>query len=185
MDAVTRADPHAVLLGGDLVDHHSELCALGHLVATLGAVAPVFAVGGNHDRQVGMEKVHAAVQQAGGQWIHGSFCLLTHGGRVIAVAGPESAPPVEAHVRVLCAHDPRIWRTARHDGYHLVLAGHLHGCQFVAWEYRRQLFPGALFYRYCCSSRHSGSARLVVSRGVTDLVPIRWKCPREVVLCHV
>jgi hypothetical protein len=25
----------------------------------------------------------------------------------------------------------------------------------------------------------------VVSRGVSDLVPIRWRCPREVVLCYV
>jgi hypothetical protein len=25
----------------------------------------------------------------------------------------------------------------------------------------------------------------VVSRGVSDLLPIRWRCPREVVLCYV
>jgi hypothetical protein len=25
----------------------------------------------------------------------------------------------------------------------------------------------------------------VVSRGVSDLMPIRWRCPREVVLCYV
>jgi predicted MPP superfamily phosphohydrolase len=28
-------------------------------------------------------------------------------------------------------------------------------------------------------------AKLIVSRGVSDLVPIRWRCPREVVLCYV
>jgi predicted MPP superfamily phosphohydrolase len=86
---------------------------------------------------------------------------------------------------VLCAHNPRIWKTSRHAGYDLVLAGHLHGCQLVACEYRNRLLPGAIFYPYCFLSHHCGSTRLVVSRGVSDLVPIRWRCPREVVLCHV
>ena len=71
------------------------------------------------------------------------------------------------------------------SGYDLVLAGHLHGCQVVAFEYRDRLFPGAVFYPYCYLSHQYGSTRLVVSRGVSDLVPIRWRCPREVVLCHV
>jgi len=88
-------------------------------------------------------------------------------------------------VRVLCAHNPRIWRTSRHDGYDLVLAGHLHGFQLVFSEYRDRLFPGAIFYPYCFLTHRAGSSRLVVSRGVSDLLPIRWRCPREVVLCHV
>jgi hypothetical protein len=55
----------------------------------------------------------------------------------------------------------------------------------VAFEYRDRLFPGAVFYPYCYLSHQYGSTRLVVSRGVSDLVPVRWRCPREVVLCHV
>jgi hypothetical protein len=47
------------------------------------------------------------------------------------------------------------------------------------------LFPGAFFYPYCFLNDRCGSARLVVSRGVSDLLPIRWNCPREVVLCHI
>src|SRR4030095_1263317 len=103
-------------------------------------------------------------------------------GRVVAVSGPESggknaAALVDGHVRVLCAHNPRIWKVARNAGFDLVLAGHLHGCQMVAFEYRARLFPGAFFYPYCYSIHRSESTRLVVSRGVSDLVPIRWRCP--------
>jgi len=104
---------------------------------------------------------------------------------VIAVAGPKAASVPEGDVRVLCAHYPSIWKTARDRGYDLVLAGHLHGCQMVAFEYQERLFPGSLFYQYCCIRSRFGPARLVVSRGVSDLLPIRWRCPREVVLCHV
>jgi len=185
VDSVMCSDPDVVLLGGDLVDGASELIKLSELIGKLREVAPVLAVAGNHDRQIGLDRVREAVANAGGHWIHDGLARLKHGERVIVVSGPETAAPAEGHFRVLCAHDPRIWKTAGHAGYDLVLAGHLHGCQLVAAEYRDRLFPGAIFYPYCFLSHQLGSSRLVVSRGVSDLVPIRWRCPREVVLCHV
>ena len=185
VESVTRCDPDVVLLGGDLVDQRSELAELSRLVGKLHTIAPVLAIGGNHDRQIGMDAVREAVTRGGGQWIHDRVARVTHRGRVIAVSGPETPPNDEGHVRVLCAHNPRIWKTSRHAGYDLVLAGHLHGCQLVAWHYRDRLCPGAIFYPYCFLSRRFGSTRLVVSRGVSDLLAIRWRCPREVVLCHV
>ena len=183
--SVTRSTPDAVLLGGDLVDRASELNKLSELVAALQKVAPVLAIAGNHDCRVGIDRVRRAVTHGGGQWIHDGVARLTHRRRVIAIAGPGSAPPADGDVRVLCGHYPRIWKTSRTARYDLVLAGHLHGCQLVAWEYRGRLLPGALFYRDCLLSREHDATRLIVSRGVSDLVPIRWRCPREVVLCHV
>ena len=185
LDSATRCDPDVVLLGGDLVDRASELTKLSELIGELHQVAPVLAIAGNHDRRIGIDRVREAVGRGGGHWIHDGVARVKHGRRVIAICGPELASHVDANVRVLCAHNPRIWKTSRHAGYDLVLAGHLHGCQVVACEYRGRLFPGAIFYPYCFLRHHRGSARLVVSRGVSDLVPIRWRCPREVVLCHV
>jgi predicted MPP superfamily phosphohydrolase len=184
-DAVEGSSPDVVLLGGDLVDARSELGSLGDLVGRLREAASVFAVGGNHDQRVGMDRVREAVEHAGGQWIHDRTARVTHRTRVIALSGPGAAVPLDAHVRVLCAHNPRVWKTSRHAGFDLVLAGHLHGCQIVARQSRDRLFPGAIFYPYCYLSHQRGPTRLVVSRGVSDLVPIRWKCPREVVLCCV
>jgi uncharacterized protein (DUF2236 family)/predicted MPP superfamily phosphohydrolase len=185
LDAANGCRPDAVLLGGDLADGRSELPALRRLVAGLGEIAPVLAVAGNHDRRIGLHRVRHAVVRGGGRWIHDGVARLRHAGRVIAVSGPDTAPHAEGHVRVLCAHDPSIWKRSRGAGFDLVLAGHLHGCQVVACEVRDRLFPGAIFYPYCFLRRRSGRSRLVVSRGVSDRVPIRWRCPREVVLCHV
>jgi predicted MPP superfamily phosphohydrolase len=145
----------------------------------------VLAIGGNHDQWIGMDRVREAVEDGGGQWIHDTTVRVRHAGRVIAVSGPDAAGPVDGDVRVLCAHNPQIWKTSHHAGYDLVLAGHLHGCQIVACVYRDRLFPGAVLYPYCFLSHHRDSTRLVVSRGVSDLLPIRWRCPREVVLCCV
>lgn len=185
LDSIAWCNPDVVLLGGDLVDHRSELVKLGELVRKIRSIARVLAIGGNHDRRIGINSVRAAVMRGGGQWIDDDSARLTHRGRLLVISGPEAAASVDGHVRVLCAHDPRIWKTSRHAGYDLVLAGHLHGCQLVACEYRARLFPGAFFYPYCFLNDRCGSTRLVVSRGVSDLLPIRWKCPREVVLCYI
>lgn len=183
-ESARHSNANVVLLGGDLVDGPSELGKLCDLVAALRQLAPVFAVGGNHDSHVGINRVREAVEKGGGEWIHDDAATLTHGSRVIAICGPEAAVLPDGDVRILCAHNPRVWKTAQHVGYDLVLAGHLHGCQFVAFEYRDRLFPGAIFYPYCYLTHQSGSTKLIVSRGVSDLVPIRWRCPREVVLCY-
>ena len=185
LEAVAGCHPDVVLLGGDLVDSFSELGRLSGLVHTLREAAPVLAIGGNHDRRVGMARVREAVEHGGGLWIHDGTARVTHRDRAIVISGPDAASADDGDVRVLCAHNPRIWNAARQAGYELVLAGHLHGCQIVGWEHQDRLFPGALLYRYCFLSHDCGSTRLVVSRGVSDLVPIRWRCPREVVLCYV
>jgi predicted MPP superfamily phosphohydrolase len=185
VEAVRRAGANVVLLGGDLVDHASELESLRSLVEQLIRFGPVLAVGGNHDSHVGAGRVREAVVKGGGAWIHEDSVDIPHISRVISVCGPDFAAQTTGDVRVLLAHNPRIWKTARRGGYNLVLAGHLHGCQFVAFEFRDRLFPGAVFYPYNYLSHQFGETRLVVSRGVSDLVPIRWRCPREVVLCYV
>ena len=182
---VRSSEADAVLLGGGLVDGPAELGALCSLVGALEGLAPVFAVAGNHDRRVGLHRVRRAVESGGGEWIHAGAARLAHGSRVITVSGPDAPSLPAGDFRVLCAHNPRVWKAARRRGYDLVLAGHLHGCQVVAFEYRGRLYPGALFYPSCCLRHQHHSSRLVVSRGVSDLVPIRWRCPREVVVCLV
>jgi uncharacterized protein len=185
--SVQQSAPDVVLLGGDLVDRATELDALSELVGSLADISPVLAVGGNHDQHVGLNLVRDAIVSGGGKWIHSASEALTHDGRTIRIFGPEATAEVTAvaHVRILCGHNPRIWKSARRSGYDLILAGHLHGCQFVAFEFRDRLYPGAIFYPYCYLTHRCDSTTLVVSRGVSDLIPVRWRCPREVVLCFV
>jgi uncharacterized protein len=166
------------------VDNLSELSELTRLVASLSRIAPLVAIGGNHDRAVGLARVKQAVQLGTGTWIHDSTFLIQHGQRTIAISGPENLSQSIAHVRVLCAHYPAEWKRAR-DSFDVVLAGHLHGCQFVAFQLNDYLFPGALFYSQCCLKKRRVSSTLIVSRGVSDLIPIRWCCPREIIVCYV
>ena len=184
-DACKTARPDVIVLGGDYVDQRSELAIFGDLCKQLNGIAPVMAIPGNHDVSIGLDRIRKTIESGHGIWIEEGVHSIEHDGRVIALAGPKHAQEINADVRILCAHNPRIWKKAKHRGYDLVLAGHLHGCQWVSFSYRDRLYPGAWFYPYCYLSHQVASSRLIVSRGVSDLIPIRWNCPREIVVCSV
>lgn len=183
--AATR--PDAILLGGDLVDSpraHELLCAL---VRDLGTVAPVLAVSGNHDVFWGEHAVKKAVERGGGHFITDRRIRIATRGGAIDVGGDVSVfdPDPSAATRVLCGHDPAVFDRACDASVDLVLAGHLHGGQVVLGQRGERLYPGAFVYPYCGLRFDRGATTMFVSRGVADTVPIRFRCPREVIVCTV
>lgn len=159
---VRETRPDLVLLGGDLVDLQSGLPLLAELVQ--GLETPYQAVPGNHDRFVGLDRVEKALGQP---W-------LERQGNIDGV--------LQEGGEILCAHAPNVFPEAVKRGYRLVMAGHLHGSQFVFGERRGLLFPGAWFYRWNGDRFQEGGTTMLVSRGVNDTLPIRWNCPRDVIL---
>jgi predicted MPP superfamily phosphohydrolase len=55
----------------------------------------------------------------------------------------------------------------------------------VFFERGGRLYPGAFLYRWNGLRFHENGSTLVVSRGVRDTLPLRWNCPREVILVEV
>jgi hypothetical protein len=187
--AAYEAKPHLVLLGGDLVDQVQALPGLTECVRALSAFAPLASVGGNHDGALGMAKVCKAVEKGGGLWLGRESYSFQVGDKKVRVDGflkpTEERASARADARILCSHFPDPFPRAARRGYRLVLAGHLHGCQFVFWRRQGKLYPGAWFYRWNGLRFQDGHCSLVMSRGVSDSFPLRWDCPREVLLCKV
>jgi uncharacterized protein len=182
-DLITIAQTHQpdlILLGGDLVDRRSGLALLQQLIRALTPIAPTAAIAGNHDHWVGVNRVRRAVEIAGGEWLDGASIALPCGQ---LDGGPPIRHAPDATIRILCAHNPIAVEQAQ--AYQLVFAGHLHGCQWVFWEQGDRLYPGAWFYRWNGRRLRSGDTTLLVSCGVGDTLPIRWNCPREVILCQI
>ena len=180
IDIVSREHPDAILLGGDLVDWRTGLPALRELVNSMGAVAPVAAIGGNHDRWIGLARVREAVQDGGGHWLEDEPLLL---GPEVAVYGSLESERLPAQCHILCSHHPR--PVASHHCFDLVLSGHIHGGQFVFFEHNGRLYPGAFLYRWNGLRFHENGSTLLVSRGVRDTFPLRWNCPREVIVVEL
>jgi predicted MPP superfamily phosphohydrolase len=171
--------PELILLGGDLADNAAGLAALQECVRALARVAPVHAVPGNHDRRPGVEAVRAAVEAGGGFWL-----LERSIDTPVRIEGRVDPAPHE-EPRVLCTHQPGEFPAAVAAGYALVLAGHLHGGQCVWFTRQGRLYPAAWLHRWHVLRYVEGDAVLLVSRGVADTLPLRFRCPREVILCEV
>ena len=185
-DVAARAQPEAVLLGGDLIDCAAGLPVLADAVAMLAAYAPVLAVPGNHDAFVGAGRVRTAVLGAGGAWLPDAQCAWrADGRRRLELHARPRQDAARDSIRVLVGHDPRVSTAASACGYDLVLAGHLHGGQCVLFARNGRLYPAAWFYRWNGLRFRERDTTVLVSRGVADTLPVRFRCPREVLLCRV
>lgn len=179
MGLAARLGPDVVLLGGDLIDHARAVPALAHCVRTLSDMAVVGAVPGNHDERMGCGDLKDAVLSSGGHWLPQESLLAgVHVDGVVRIA--DSNCP-----SVLCTHDPAVFPRAAAAGYRLVLAGHLHGGHCVLATYREKLYPAAWLHRWHGLRFRCPGSLMLVSRGLADTFPVRFNCPREVLLCDL
>jgi len=180
--AAVKAD--LLLLGGDLVDRPCGLPQLTELVSSACRKCLVGAIGGNHDRRVGIGAVEHAVKLAGGIWLdHQPLTFFAGATRVVASgAVARQTPPSDVSIR--CVHYPDSFARNGACEHDLVFAGHLHGCQMTAFAWRGRHYPGAWFYRWNGLRFTRRNSVMLVSRGLRDVVPVRVNCPREVILCH-
>ncbi len=168
-----------ILLGGDLADHPGAVEQLRACVHELTSLALVGACPGNHDERAGIANVRAAVVDAGGHWLPDASLEVPLGIDADVIPSRRPGP------RLLCAHYPAVFPAAARAGYRLVLAGHLHGGQCVLATVDARLYPAVWIHRWHGLRFADGDARMIVSRGVADTFPVRFNCPREVILCEI
>ena len=79
-------------------------------------------------------------------------------------------------------HNPEMLKEEEMEGIDLVLAGHLHGGQFILFKTAGgNHFPGSILYYYCTDRKQVKDTTLIISKGVSDTFPFRMNCAREVV----
>jgi uncharacterized protein (TIGR03382 family) len=172
-----RERPDVVLLGGDLVSTRQALPELRDWTRRLRHWAAVAAVPGNHDARW-LAQVATMVKEAGGHWLPDRPLRL----RGLRIDGTPARAPRRAGRRLLCAHHPAVFESAVALGYDLVMAGHLHGGQVILCDVRGRHYPGAIHSRWTGPGFAAAQATMWVSRGLADTLPIRFRCPREVLV---
>jgi len=143
--------------------------------------ARVLPVAGNQYHGLGLECTRVAVRTRGGHCLHDGESELRQAGTQLQLHADESvrAAGEQGCVHASAAHHPRIIEVAAQH-YDFVFAGDLHGGQCGLWDPGRRLDSGAWFSRWNQQRFAKQGTALMVSRGVADTPPVRFRCPRDV-----
>jgi predicted MPP superfamily phosphohydrolase len=182
---ITELDPQLILLGGDYLDGPRGVAHFGRLLGFLASRPHVFVVAGNHDEWFGLAKVKKMVEAHRLTWLGDEAVEIGLAGRRIAVSGKgASGWAVGVDFSILCLHQP-VGLPRLGAAHNLAFAGHLHGGQVVLWRSARGLYPGRLFYRWNILQARLGNCLCIISKGLGDTLPVRYNCPKDVVLVRV
>lgn len=167
-----RSAPDLILLGGDLLDLPWGHAGLVNWAQQMAELCPLAAVPGNHDSWAGLKRVKRSLQAL--HWLDEAPLVLPSGLRLCGRA--EQGATAQS---ILVGHQPTGVKAASRAGFPVMLSGHLHGCQWIWFEWNGRDYPGAWFFAYHGASFQVGPTRLLVSRGVSDTLPLRIACPRD------
>ncbi len=204
VDRIHAQQADVIVLTGDLFDADPTAIAegaraLGELRAPLG----VYAIFGNHDVYVGLDRVARAMAEhaPGIRLLRRDLIRLPHP-EPFYLAGLDD-PPVLWTARdievpeleeladkrpddgptVLLVHRPELFGQARRLGFPLVLAGHTHGGQVAVPGLERPFNVARLMTRYDRGLFHEGGSTLYVNRGLGVAGPgLRIAASREMAL---
>ncbi|MEY4488625.1 MAG: hypothetical protein RIQ79_1133 [Verrucomicrobiota bacterium] len=185
--------PDVLALTGDYADTPAGCRLAVAWIRKMSAIYPLCWVAGNHDRWFtsssiprleALPQAHAIDRRDA--WIKGKTgrCFRFTAWERMDAPGPDPGQP-EAGATVVLLHDPALIapEKLRAAGPRLLLAGHLHGGQITLWRDRHgRPQPAASCYRWLADRSEIHAATLIVSRGLGDTLPIRFRVPKEIVL---
>lgn len=144
LDAIERARPDLLLLGGDYAATGRHMDAALELIRTLAATRPTFGILGNTDYYLGFDRraLAEAFAVGGGELLVNQTAQVCFDGAAVEIVGlddpgkgqPDVAAalansPGNAAVRIALVHSPSAWQEIERLGAHLLLCGHTHGGQ--------------------------------------------------------
>lgn len=173
--------PDVIFLTGDLTNSYTRFDedGLRQLLRQLVAVAPCYAVPGNHEWRLEREPLYRRVlTEAGVHYLCDSYADWHRGGQTLRLYGMGRKRPAPLNVTgqpaVVLAHKPQFFPFFRQARWNIVLCGHAHGGQ-IRLGNQALYAPGQGFLpRYSGGVYKAGSTTMVVSRGLGNS-SIPWR----------
>lgn len=187
---IALVKPDVIALTGDYFDTATGAKLFADFLQRVAGVYPVYWVSGNHDRWYGDGVLNRLHQVANAICVDDQPAIWrTKGGATVHFCSWQwhlDTPTQAGERRIVLLHNPEEIEADRLAGCDLLLAGHLHGGQFVFWRNAlSDLFPGRLLYRWCCERRDLAETTVIVSKGLGDTLPLRIGCQHELVVVQM
>lgn len=199
-------EPDLICLTGDLFDSTKHFAWIDDTLAKLRARYGVYFILGNHDLRVDSQRLREILTDRGLIDLGGHWRTLDIAGETIVLCGnerpwfkhpgdwqhgpagidsgekqKENAPAAEHGFRIALAHSPDQLGWARSRGIDLMLSGHTHGGQICIPPFGALFSPSARGVRYLAGVHDVPPTVLHISRGISSDIPIRWRCPPELI----
>lgn len=185
LSTIEDLQPTIILLGGDYVDSEFGLQILDNFLAQISDRPNVFAIAGNHDYFFDITSIEKLFVKNKICWIEKMSVEIEISEKKIKIDG-NIATEKQSHCdfSILVLHKPLDIENIK-DNYDIMLAGHLHGCQFVFWQKDEKLYPGKLFYKWNVLKEEGLNYNYYISKGMGDTLPIRYNCKRDMIFINV
>lgn len=183
---VEEIDPELIFLTGDYFDFSTSIKVFESFISEIAQERTLFYILGNHDYRF-KEEIELVFNKA-------YTCFNVDKNAIIytsrnnfdyLISSWETRNQIQRIKnlsQIVLVHNPKNIIQEELPNFNLVLAGHLHGGQFVLKRFNdSRLFPGSLFYKYCFESKIINGTRIIVNKGLGDILPMRLNCPHEIV----
>ena len=187
-EEILRLDSDLVILTGDILDDKNKVKWVTELVSEIQARVGCFFVLGNHDVRHGQdqtlrkEMIRCGWHDLGGKSIdlevHGEPVLLA-GNELPWIGKVPDCSSAKSAFSICAVHTPDQWPWGRCQGFDLILAGHAHGGQIRLPLLGPIICPSLHGVRYASGVFETDDTLLHVSRGISGLQPLRWRCRPE------
>lgn len=189
-EQVNKLESDLICVSGDIVDAAKCVDWFANIFGEMQAPYGKYFVLGNHDiRKLERSSLIATLEALQMQWVGDASHIIDVKGESVRVCGTEM-PWADSHpvidldldvafsIAVMHSPDPISW--ARRSNVDLALAGHLHGGQIRLPMVGPVVSPSLHGVRMASGVYRRGSTMLHVSRGLSGLQPIRWRCRPEI-----
>ena len=165
--------PDAIFIAGDMTNSYADFDAEGlrQLAAALTAIAPCFAVPGNHEWRLEREPLYRQIlTESGVQYLCDSYADWHKDGGTLRLYGMGCKRPaplaVEGQPAVVLSHRPEYMPLYRQAGWNLVVCGHAHGGHARVGHTALYAPDQGFLPKYTHGMYTEGDTCMVVSRGL-------------------
>lgn len=183
---ITLQKPDLILLTGDYYDTPTGARLFRTFLCKVSLLITVLFIKGNHDTIYGDKVSNLLLDIPNCFSVEDTvYTFISKQGyryNITSWSHKKHLPDSGSDKNVVLIHNPEKIDTNELSKIDLILAGHLHGGQFIFFKTKKgDNFPGCLLYTHCTDRKQLDNTTLIVSKGLGDTFPVRFNCPKEIV----
>jgi uncharacterized protein len=185
---IFQTNPELLIFTGDYFDIPRGAYLFRDFLSAISKFYKIVFIRGNHDFLYGSKIADLLMDIPNCHCVESCvYTFTSQKGYVYNITSWDQRHVLKKDERnIVLIHNPEKLQEKEMEGIDLILAGHLHGGQFILFKTTNNAhFPGNLLYRYCTDRKQVNATTLLISKGLGDTLPLRLNCAKEVIRIRI